>query len=52
MKSSAFKGALSSTWLALKGMKLQGDFKQQGGAFIIGKGIYIYILFSVLVCLI
>jgi peroxiredoxin len=43
VKSSSLKGTLSSTWQALKGLKKQGDFSQQGGSFIIdpdGKILY------------
>eukprot|EP00118_Oscarella_pearsei_P003268 m.13645 g.13645 ORF g.13645 m.13645 type:complete len:91 (+) comp25141_c0_seq2:948-1220(+) len=42
MKSSAVKGALSSTWQALKSMRMQGDVKQQGGSFIIAPGGHVF----------
>ncbi|EGD72940.1 hypothetical protein PTSG_04672 [Salpingoeca rosetta] len=35
MRSSVVMGLLQSTWRGLKSMRMQGDVKQQGGAFVV-----------------
>ena len=35
VKTGVLRGTLNSTWRTIKGGGLQGDFKQQGGSFVI-----------------